>query len=81
VLRGIFGNKRQEIAGGGRKLHNEEFHNLFSPSNIMRVMKSRRKRWARYVARMEETNIYIYIYIQNLIGKPEGKRPFRRYWC
>jgi hypothetical protein len=39
VLRGIFGPKRDEITGGWRKLHNEELHNLYSPS-IIRMMKS-----------------------------------------
>jgi hypothetical protein len=40
VLRGIFGPKREEVAGGGRKLHNEELHNFYSSSNIFRVISS-----------------------------------------
>jgi hypothetical protein len=54
VLRQIFGPKRDEVIGGWRKLHNEEFHNLyFSPSIITRrIIKSRRMRWAGNVARM-----------------------------
>jgi hypothetical protein len=43
VLRRIFGPKREEVAGGWRKLHNEELHNLYaSPNIIIRVMKSRK---------------------------------------
>jgi len=44
VLRRIFGHKRDEVTGEWRKLHNEEFNNLYSSSNIFRVMKSRRMR-------------------------------------
>jgi hypothetical protein len=40
VLRRIFGPKREEVTGGWRKLHNEELHNLYALSNIMRVIKS-----------------------------------------
>jgi hypothetical protein len=46
VLRRIFGRKRKEVAGGWRRLHDEELHSLYASSNIIRVMKSRRKRWA-----------------------------------
>jgi len=52
VLRGIFGPKRNETTGEWRKLHNEEFNDLSSPSNIVRMIKSRRMRWAEHVARM-----------------------------
>jgi hypothetical protein len=45
VLRRIFGPKR-EVTGGWRKLHNEELHNLYSLSGIIRMIKSRMKRWA-----------------------------------
>jgi hypothetical protein len=51
VLRKIFGPKREED-GSWRKLHNDELHNLYSSSNIFRVIKSRRMRWAGHVARM-----------------------------
>jgi hypothetical protein len=50
VLRRIFGAKRDEVMGNWRKLHNEELHNLYSSSNIIRMIKSRRMRWAGYVA-------------------------------
>jgi hypothetical protein len=54
VLRRIFGPKRDEETGGWRKLHNEELHNLYSSPSIMKIIKSRRMRWAGHVARMGE---------------------------
>jgi hypothetical protein len=51
VLRKIFGPKREE-AGSWRKLHNDELHDLYSSPNIVRVIKSRRMRWAGHVASM-----------------------------
>jgi hypothetical protein len=53
VLRKIFGPKREE-EGSWRKLHNDELHDLYSSPNIVGVIKSRRMRWAGYVARMRE---------------------------
>jgi hypothetical protein len=47
VLRRIFGRKMNKVAGGWRKLHNEELHNFYSSPNIIRMIKSRRMRWAR----------------------------------
>ena len=62
-----------------RTLHNEELNDLYSSPNIVRVIKSRRMRWAGYVARMgEERGVY-----RVLVGKPEGRRPQgrpRRRW-
>jgi hypothetical protein len=55
VLRTIFGPRRDEVMGEWRKLHNEELHNLYSSPNIIRMIKSRRMRWAGHVARMGET--------------------------
>jgi trehalose utilization protein len=56
------------------KLHHEELHNLYSSSNIIRMIKSRRMRWAGNAARMgEKRNAY-----KILVGKPEEKRPLRR---
>jgi hypothetical protein len=46
VLRRIFGPKRVEVAGGWRKLHNEELHSLYSSPSTIRMIKSRRMRWA-----------------------------------
>jgi hypothetical protein len=52
VLRRIFGSKRDEMTGDGMKRHNEELHNFYSSPNIIRMIKSRRMRWAGHVARM-----------------------------
>jgi hypothetical protein len=52
VLRRVFGPKRDEVTGEWRKLHNEELSDLYSLPNIVRVVKSRRMRWAGHVARM-----------------------------
>jgi hypothetical protein len=79
VLRRIFGSKRDEITGGWRKLHDEELHNFYSSPSIIRMMKSRRMRWAGHVARMgEKRNGY-----KIFVGKPEGRRLLgrpRRRW-
>jgi len=76
---GIFGPKRDEIVGEWRKLHNEELNDLHSSPNIVRVIKSRRMRWAGHVARMGERRLVYRI----LVGKAEGKKPLgrpRRRW-
>jgi hypothetical protein len=52
VLRRIFGPKRDEVTGEWRKLHNEELHDLYSSPSIIRIIKSRRMRWAGHVARV-----------------------------
>jgi hypothetical protein len=57
----------------GRKLLNEELNGLYSLPNIVRVIKSRRLRWAGHVARMGEGSMY-----RVLVGKSEGKRPLGR---
>jgi hypothetical protein len=57
----IFRPERDEVIGGWRKLHNEEFHNLYSSTSIIRMIKSRRMSWAEHIARMVE--------------KPEGQSP------
>jgi hypothetical protein len=79
VLRRIFGPKRDEVMGEWRKLHNEELFDLYSSPSIIRIIKSRRMRWAGHVARMgEKRNVY-----RLLVGKPDGKRPLgrpRRRW-
>jgi hypothetical protein len=77
VLR-IFGPKREED-GSWRKLHNDELHDLYSSPNIVRVIKSRKMRWAGHVARMGEGRCVHRI----LVGRPEGKRLLgrpRRMW-
>jgi hypothetical protein len=58
VLRGIFGLKRDEVTGEWRRLHNEELYDLYSSPNIMRVIKSRRMRWAGHVARMGRREVH-----------------------
>jgi hypothetical protein len=67
------------VTGGWRKLHDEELHNFYFSPNIIRIIKSRRMRWAGHVARMgEKRNVY-----RLLVGKLEGKRPLgrpRRRW-
>jgi hypothetical protein len=74
ALRRIFGAKRDEVTGGWRKLHNEEHHNLYISPSIIRIFKSRRKRWREHVAQMgDKRNAY-----RILVGKPEGKRPLGR---
>jgi len=79
VLRRIFGPRRDEVTGEWKRLHNEELNDLYSSPNIVRVIKSRRMRWAGHVARMsEKSGVY-----RILVGKPEGKRPLgrpRRRW-
>jgi hypothetical protein len=69
VLRRIFGPKRDEVTGECRKLHNKELHDLYSSPSIIRIIKSRRMRWACHVARKgAKRNAY-----RLLVGKPEEK--------
>jgi len=75
MLRRIFGPRRDEVTGEWRRLHYEELNDLNCPPNMVRVIKSRRMRWVRHVARMgEERGVY-----RVLAGKPEGRRPRRRW--
>jgi hypothetical protein len=67
------------VTGGWRKLYNEELHGLYSSPSIIRVIKARRMRWARHVARMGEVRGAYNI----LVGRTEGRRPLgrpRRRW-
>ena len=67
-------DRRDEVSGEWRKLHNEELNDLYSLPNIVRVVKSRRMGWAGHVARMgEDRGVH-----SVLVGKPEGKRPLGR---
>jgi hypothetical protein len=55
-------------------LHNEDFHNLYASPSIIRIIKSRRMRWAGHVARMvEKRNAY-----RIFVGMSEAKRPLGR---
>ena len=77
MFRRVFGPKRDEVTGEWRKLHNEELSDLYSLLNIVRVVKSRIKRWAGHVTRIGRGVHRV------LVGKPEGKRPLgrpRRRW-
>ena len=74
MLRRIFGPRRDEVTGEWRKLRNENLNDFYFSPNIVRVIKSRRMKWAGHVARMgEERGVY-----RVLVGKPGGKRPLGR---
>jgi hypothetical protein len=74
VLRRILGPKRDEVTGEWTRLHNKELYALYSSQNIIRVIKSKRLRWAEHVARMgERRGAY-----RALLGKTEGRRPLGR---
>jgi hypothetical protein len=79
VLRKISEPKRDEVKAEWRRLHYEELYDVeFSP-NIIRVIKSRRVRWAEHVARVEDRGVAY----RDLVGRPEGRRPCgkpRRRW-
>jgi hypothetical protein len=69
VLRRTFGPKRDEVTGGCRKLHNNKHHDLYFSPSIIRMIKSRKMRWAGHVARTgEKRNAY-----RLLVGTVEGK--------
>jgi len=76
----IFGSKRDEVTGEWRKLHNGELSDLYFSPNVIRVIKSRRLRWAVYVTRMGDRRGAYRV----LVGRPEVKRPLgrpeRRWW-
>jgi hypothetical protein len=69
----VFGPKKEED-GSWRKLHNYELHSLYSSLNIVKVIKSRRMKWAGHMAhKVEGRGVY-----GVLVGRPEGKRPLGR---
>ena len=77
--RKIFGPKRDEVAGEWRRLHNRELYNLYSSTNIIWVIKSRRMRWVGQVARMGNKKRVYRVWV----GRPERRRPLgrpRRRW-
>jgi hypothetical protein len=71
VLRRILRPKRDEVTGEWRRLHNEELNDLYSSPNIIRVIKSRRTRWAGHVARVGDRRGACRV----LVGRPEAKTP------
>ena len=74
VLRRVVGSRRDEVTGEWRKLHNEKLNYLYCSPNIVRVIKSRRMRWAWHVAHVGEgRGVY-----RVLVGSPEGKSPLGR---
>jgi hypothetical protein len=66
VQRNICGPKRDDVTGEWRRLHNEELNDLYSSSNIVRVIKSRRMRWAGHVARMGRGEVYTGFWLGDL---------------
>jgi hypothetical protein len=80
MLKRILGPKMDEVTGEWRKSHNEELRDLYSSPNIIRIIKSRRMKWAEHLARMvEKRNV-----CRLLVRKPEGKIPLgrpRRRWA
>ena len=74
MLSRVFGSKRDEVTRKWRKLLNEELRDLYALPNIVRVVKSRRMRWAGHVARMGDGRGVHKV----LVGKPEGERPLGR---
>jgi len=67
------------MTGEWRKLHNEELHGLYDSPDVVKIMKSRRLRWAGHIARMGEKRRLYSI----LVGRPDGRKPFgrpRRRW-
>ena len=76
VLRRIIEPRRDEVTGEWRRLHNEELNDLYCSPNIVRVIKSKRMRWAGHVARMGVERGVCRV----LVGKPEGRRPLGRLW-
>jgi hypothetical protein len=74
VPRRIFGPKRDEVTADWRKLHNEELRDLYSSPNIIRIIKSRKMRWAGHAPRMGVKRIAYRL----LVRKPDGKRSLGR---
>jgi hypothetical protein len=73
MLRRMFEWKRNEVTGEWGKLHNVELRDLYSLPSIIRIVNSRRMRWAGHVALMGETrNVY-----RLLVEKPEKRRPIQ----
>jgi hypothetical protein len=74
VLRRIFGSKREEVAGGWRRLHNEELHDLYFSTDVNGVIKSKGIKLVGHVARMGHERFVK----KSFVRKPAGKRPLRQ---
>jgi hypothetical protein len=79
VLRRIFGTKRDEVTGEWRKLLNEELRDLYSSPSIIRIIKSRKMRWAGHAARMGKKKNVCTLFVGNPKGKRSLGRPRRRW--
>jgi hypothetical protein len=79
VLRRIFGPKRDEVAGGWRKLHNKDLHGLYSSPSIVRVIKVGGMGWAGHVERMGEMRGAYNILVGRLDGRKLLGKPRRRW--
>jgi len=77
VLRKIFMLHRKDVTGDWRGLHNKEFHDLYSSTNTIWVIRARSTRWVGHVVYVRETRNACGV----LFRKPEGKRPLGRPWC
>ena len=79
VLRRVFGPKRDEVTGEWRRLHNEELSDLYCSPNIVRVIKSRRMRWAGHVARIGVVELQLHSFLTSGIDRDEclASRPRR----
>jgi hypothetical protein len=73
VLRRIFGPKRDEVTGGWRKLHNEDLHDLYSSPSIIRMIKSKRMKWAGNVPRGGRRGMHIGYWWERQKGSDHGE--------
>jgi hypothetical protein len=74
LLRRVFGPKREKVAGGWRRLHNERLRNFYASPNSTRAIKSRSMRWVEHIALMVQMINAFNI----LVGEPKGRRPIGR---
>jgi hypothetical protein len=79
VLRRIFGPRRDEMTEGWRKIHNEELRKWFSSPSIIRMIKSRKMRWAGHVARKGAERKAYWLLVENPVGRRLLGKP-RRKW-
>jgi hypothetical protein len=75
------GPQRDKVTGQWRIVHNEELDDLYSPTNIFRVIKSRIMRWAGYIARIRDIRGAYRVLMGKPVGIPEVKRQLKRCRC